>query len=316
LINLSTHSQYFSANGKLLFTGEYFVLDGAVALAVPTQLGQTLTIRKQIEEEKTFGWRSFDSDGSCWFEGHFLKNNFTALHNTDAAIAVRITEILKAATELNPDFITNGIKEVATIETNLDFPRQWGLGTSSTLINMVAKWADVDPYKLLSKTFGGSGYDLACADADQALLYQLPGPIVKSVSFSPNFSDQIYFVYLNQKQNSREGIQRYRKNQGTRSKEIAEITALTNEMLNCQTQSEFSRIIVAHEQLVSDTLKIKRAKALYFSDFSGEIKSLGAWGGDFVMATSDRPEAWVKKYFFNKGMNVFKTYRSLIKGAD
>ena len=307
------YPQYFSANGKLLLTGEYFVLDGAVALAVPTHPGQVMEVWSETPEEKFFNWKSFDSDATCWFEGRFSKKNFSSIENTDPAIASRLTEIFTTIHHLKPAFVTKKIKEVSVVKTKLSFPRQWGLGTSSTLIAMIARWSEVDPYQLLAKTFGGSGYDLACAEADQSLLYQLPGPVVKSVSFSPLFSDQIYFVYLNQKQNSREGIIRYRKIQGGLSKEISEITSLTNEMLGCQTLVEFEKIINAHEELVSRTLKIERAKDLYFSDFSGEIKSLGAWGGDFVMVTSDRPKEWVENYFRKKGMNVFKTYKSLIK---
>ncbi|MEM0993828.1 MAG: GHMP kinase, partial [Bacteroidota bacterium] len=34
----------YYAHGKLLLTGEYAVLDGAVALAVPSKLGQRLDI--------------------------------------------------------------------------------------------------------------------------------------------------------------------------------------------------------------------------------------------------------------------------------
>ena len=39
---------YYS-NGKLLLTGEYVVLDGAEALAVPTRFGQNLTV-KQVKK--------------------------------------------------------------------------------------------------------------------------------------------------------------------------------------------------------------------------------------------------------------------------
>ena len=35
----------FYSHGKLLLTGEYLVLDGALALAVPCKLGQSLTVR-------------------------------------------------------------------------------------------------------------------------------------------------------------------------------------------------------------------------------------------------------------------------------
>lgn len=307
------YPQQFSANGKLLLTGEYFVLDGAVALAVPTHPGQMMEVWSEVPFKKYFYWQSFDSDKTCWFEGQFSKEDFRSSKNTDPAIASRLTEIFTTIHHLNPDFFTKKITEISAVKTKLSFPREWGLGTSSTLISMMARWSKVDPYDLLAKTFGGSGYDLACANANQSLLYQLPGPVVKPVSFSPVFSDQIYFVYLNQKQNSREGIQQYRKNQGGLLNEISEISSLTSEILECQTLVEFEKIIKVHEQLVSRTLKIERAKNLYFSDFSGEVKSLGAWGGDFVMVTSDQPKEWVANYFNGKGMTIVKAYKDLIK---
>ncbi len=34
----------FRSNGKLLLTAEYLVLDGARAIALPTKLGQSLTV--------------------------------------------------------------------------------------------------------------------------------------------------------------------------------------------------------------------------------------------------------------------------------
>ena len=40
-------SQFYS-HGKLLITGEYLVLDGAKALAVPTVFGQDLSVKKMI----------------------------------------------------------------------------------------------------------------------------------------------------------------------------------------------------------------------------------------------------------------------------
>lgn len=43
------------ANGKLLLTGEYLVLDGALSLAFPTRKGQTLLAKKS--EKKGFFWK-------------------------------------------------------------------------------------------------------------------------------------------------------------------------------------------------------------------------------------------------------------------
>ena len=61
-------SRYYS-NGKLLLTGEYVVLDGATALAVPTKFGQDLII-KSIQEPELI-WGSFTNTGECWFEAIF-----------------------------------------------------------------------------------------------------------------------------------------------------------------------------------------------------------------------------------------------------
>jgi mevalonate kinase len=55
--------QTFYSNGKLLITGEYLVLDGAKAFALPTKFGQSLII-----EEGSDQWVSYDHDGSVWFE--------------------------------------------------------------------------------------------------------------------------------------------------------------------------------------------------------------------------------------------------------
>jgi len=73
----------FYSHGKLLLTGEYLVLDGAQALAIPTQKGQWLF----IEETNAEGihWQSFDENGNCWFETNFLitEKEFTLADDTD-----------------------------------------------------------------------------------------------------------------------------------------------------------------------------------------------------------------------------------------
>lgn len=44
----------FYSNGKLLLSGEYAVLDGALSLAVPTKYGQLLSVKK-LAIVKLFG---------------------------------------------------------------------------------------------------------------------------------------------------------------------------------------------------------------------------------------------------------------------
>ena len=61
--------EYYS-NGKLLITGEYLVLDGAKALALPTKYGQYLTVTSGTNQE--IHWTSFDNDNSIWFQETIL----------------------------------------------------------------------------------------------------------------------------------------------------------------------------------------------------------------------------------------------------
>ncbi|MCI4443428.1 MAG: hypothetical protein JHC39_07985, partial [Lentimicrobium sp.] len=192
----------FYSNGKLLITGEYLVLDGAKAFALPTKFGQNLIVEKGIPQE--IQWTSFDADGSIWFEDTF---SFAAISNKiitgKTSVRNTLIEILHEGYLLNPDFLSQG--EGYSVRTQLSFPRNWGLGTSSTLINNIAQWLAIDAFVLLNNSFGGSGYDIACAQNDSPILYHLDNgkPIVEKVIFAPEFSEKIYFVYLDKKQSSK-----------------------------------------------------------------------------------------------------------------
>lgn len=292
-----------------MLTGEYIVLDGALSLALPTKLGQSLMV-EEIEDSKII-WKSYDEKGDIWFEDVFLLTDFISeRQNHPNEISQRIIQILEAAKQLNPEFLAFG--KGFKITTKLDFPRNWGLGTSSTLINNIANWSHVDAYELLAKTFGGSGYDIACAQHDSAISYQLSQgkPSVKEVGFNPPFKDHLYFVYLNKKQNSRDGIAQYKKNSANLSEEISTVDSITSKIINCQTLFEFEKLINQHEQIISKIIKQKTIKELLFSDFRGSVKSLGAWGGDFVLAASKNNPT---NYFKSKGFDTIIGFTDLIK---
>lgn len=305
----------FYSNGKLLLTGEYFVLDGAKALAVPTKCGQDLTV-ESIKEPQLV-WNSFTNEGKCWLEAIFdlpklrlVSATFEANeYGGDDTLAENLKDILVEARNLNPTFLNaeNGF----LVKTSLTFPKNWGLGTSSTLINNISNWARVNPYELLQKTFGGSGYDIACAQNNSPILYTTRGvePTVEKIDFNPSFKDQLYFVFLNKKQNSREGIQRFKKLKGNLTSEVNQITRLTDEFVKCTKLTDFDKLLIEHEQIVSKTIQLKTVQEELFSDYFGQIKSLGAWGGDFILATgnSDTPN-----YFNKKGFYTVIPYQDLI----
>lgn len=304
------------SNGKLLLTGEYFVLDGAVALAIPSKYGQALTVEKLQTKAATLHWQSITQDREIWFAAIYSTTNWQVQDTTDEAISNKLRNILKGAQQLNPSFLAEAAD--LRVQTSLEFPRNWGLGTSSTLINNVAKWATVDPFELQFQNFGGSGYDIACAAHDTPILYQKldDQPYVTETMFEPPFVDHLYFVYLGQKQNSREGIARYRAKVKYNLNMVEQISQLTMAIKNSTEITDFQHLLQEHEEIVAQAVELPKVQDLYFSDFFGTIKSLGAWGGDFVLAASSHNTDETFAYFQSKGFTTIVPYRKMVKAID
>lgn len=300
----------FYSNGKLLITGEYLVLDGAKAFALPTKFGQNLIVEKGNNQE--IKWTSFDSDGSIWLEETLSFEDISIKNISDTASSKRNTliEILHEGHLLNPDFITKS--EGFHITTELTFPRNWGLGTSSTLINNIAQWLEIDAFVLLNNSFGGSGYDIACAQNDVPILYHLENgnPVVEKVTFEPEFTENLYFVYLDKKQSSKAAIAFYHNN---KNRDLAQIIkqndALTQQVLKAKKLQEFALNLEEHEAEMSNILEMHTIKESLFPDFNGVIKSLGAWGGDFVMAIAKENPT---DYFKKRGFKTIVSYKEMI----
>ena len=300
----------FYSNGKLLITGEYLVLDGGKALALPTKFGQNLIVEKGRNQE--IKWTSFDSDGSIWFEDTFSFSDISNKNFSEETTSKRNTliEILHEGYLLNPDFLYQS--EGYSVTTQLTFPRNWGLGTSSTLINNIAQWLKIDAFVLLNNSFGGSGYDIACAQNDFPILYHLENgnPVVEKVTFEPDFSENLYFVYLDKKQSSKAAIASYYNNKNEDlSENITKIDLLTQEVLNTKTLREFAAALEKHEAEMNNILEMKTIKESLLPDFNGVIKSLGAWGGDFVLAIAKENPT---DYFKKKGFKTIVSYKDMI----
>ncbi len=312
---------YFS-NGKLLLTGEYVVLDGALSLAIPTKYGQSLEI-ETIRQQKLI-WTSLNEKDDVWFQDTFeiINNEISLTTKNNNDVSKRLLQILTEAKKLNPDFLNtkNGFK----VTTKLDFPTNWGLGTSSTLINNIAQWANIDAFQLLENTFRGSGYDIACAQHDSAITYQRltnndvisrdiqnnKSRNIKEITFNPSFKKYLYFVHLNKKQNSREGIAHYNKNKEYFNVSTSEINAITSKLINTDTLEGFEALITQHEKIISKLTKQTPIKNSLFNDFKGSIKSLGAWGGDFILVASKESPII---YFKDKGYHTIISYVDMVK---
>jgi len=298
----------FYSNGKLLITSEYLVLDGAKALALPTKFGQDLTVEPGSHDK--IYWTSYDYDGSFWFDDTFAFSEITnKTQYENQPVKNMLIAILHEAFLMKPDFLKES--EGYTITTNLTFPKFWGLGTSSTLINNIAQWLEIDAYTLLQNSFGGSGYDIACAQNHSPILYQrIDGkPIVTPIVFNPECAKNIYFVYLNQKQNSAAAIAAYRKKSNTLATIIPEFDAITDSILQENNFNSLASALTQHETQMSQILELPKVYETLFSDFNGTIKSLGAWGGDFVLVLSKENPT---DYFSRKGYKTIVSYADMI----
>jgi len=292
----------FYGHGKLLITAEYYVLAGAKALAVPCKQGQSLVFEEN--NSSLLSWQSFDFQGNCWFSGEFELDPLKEIGGTPTGVGTKLLQILQATRTLNPDFLRQG----GQVQTHLEFDRKWGLGSSSTLISNLAEWAQINPFELLENTFGGSGYDLSCASAQGPIHFQRNGfsPKVTPVEFNPPFAQQLFFVYQNNKQNSGSEID---KTKHLAFKDKEKINALTEAITSCENQAKFNALLAEHEELVGHYLKRIPIQKQLFNDFKGQIKSLGAWGGDFMLVSGDKE---ADLYFKTKGYSIFYPFEALV----
>ena len=290
--------QYY-AHGKLLLSGEYLVLKGTEALAIPCKYGQSLSFSPQ---DGNLDWKSFDVDNKLWLEASFSQNGELISSNLQSADFLQ--NLLKTAIQISGKPLPLGI-----VETRLEFSGNWGLGSSSTLTSLIAQWLEIDPYDLFFATQNGSGYDIACATTDTAIIYEkgVNGAQVKEVKLPSVFED-VYFVHLNQKQNSRPAVANFLKNT-TSEESISKISALTHDFLKVGSIEELQHTMDQHEQIMAGVLNDTPVKQRLFSDFEGSVKSLGAWGGDFIMAVGKNAPA----YFMNKGYNTIRTFNEMVK---
>ena len=297
----------FKSNGKILLTSEYLVLDGAKAIALPSKLTQELYV-EQCDKE-IIEWQGIDEKGNVWYEENFyLKNNELVYsaekNNTSEKLLLLFNHILK----------TREVKDILgnKFSTKLNFKREWGLGTSSTFVNNLAKWANIDPYRLLFSAFKGSGYDIACCDVNNPIIFEKKQNSinVKNITFNPPFIENIFLIHLDKKQNTQTSITNYLRTKSEKNDLIKRINLISEEMLQCKNLNHFEDLIVEHESIISQVISQEPIQKLTFNDYNlGKIKSLGAWGGDFILVTSKNNDL---SYFNNKGFETILKLSDLV----
>ncbi|MDH4466864.1 MAG: GYDIA family GHMP kinase [Bacteriovoracaceae bacterium] len=317
----------YYGRGKLLITGEYLLLHGAKSLSVPTKFGQSMEIRKRESQNPKLFWRSLDQKNQSWFTAvfdlwHFNRETENEA-NVDHQVANFLQNILKQARLLNPHFLRD--EQDVFVETKLEFPISWGLGSSSSLVAMIAQWAHVGAFELHSRVSHGSGYDVATALAPGPISYQLtrggegdrslPRPTWSLVPFAPVCMKQIFFVYQGSKQDTQKELVKFMQKDFSPAlitQKVNEISQITEELMVAERVEDFQSLIKSHDEIMSDFLKRPRLKLERFADFFGEIKPLGAWGGDFCLVVSNGSEVETKKYFESKDLSIVISFEEMV----
>jgi mevalonate kinase len=271
------------SNAKLLITGEYMVLRGAMALALPLVKGQQLEVRMTEVPSGKLHWTS-TFQGLKFLETEINLADFSVFNSSNDEIASVLATILIAARKLNPEFLTGNTNYAAW--SSADFNPAWGLGSSSTLIANIAHWANVNPYHLNQIIFNGSGYDIACALSVKPLHYRLVNmePRVFPVIFNPPFQENLYFAFLGKKQDTRAGVDRIRYLIERTGEELVNRISDISEILPGQENLiDFICLLKEHDDIISRALELEPVSRGRFKNFPGYVKSLGAWGGDFIL---------------------------------
>jgi mevalonate kinase len=301
---------HFYAHGKLLLSGEYLVLKGALALALPLNKGQKLT----VEESHTSGleWTAQNPDG-LWFSARF-NDKLQLSDTTNQSLAANLQKILEEAVAINPEAKEKLLNK--KVSTTLEFNPFWGWGSSSTLLYILGIWLQLDPYRLLDATFGGSGYDIACAGSNTPIFYQRNNgetPFIEQVTFNPPFIDQMGIVYLNKKQSSSVQVRKFLDTDFINQHIITEISAISKSMSLTKDFNDFARLMQQHEKLTAVVTGLIPVKQELFPEFPGTLKSLGAWGGDFILYLSDLPFEEIRTWFQLLGYDTVMKMSDVVK---
>ena len=297
----------FKSNGKLLITSEYLVMKGAMALAIPAKLDQELNVRSTNSD--FINWKSFNKENQIWYEEKFFLDKGTLIyHGKKNKMSDLIVRLFDYIHKFNNPEKSIGNEFIWKINFNIN----WGLGSSSTLINNLSKWAKVNPYKLLFSVFNGSGYDIACCDKSNPIIFQKKDDYlsVSDTTFNPNFLNNLFLIFLNKKQDTQKSVQNFLETDQSLSEEINQINEIVDEIESVKDITTFESLIERHEKIIANILQMPTIQNEKFPDYNnGVIKSLGSWGGDFVLATGDEKSV---DYFEEKGFNTIRKISDLL----
>ena len=134
------------------------MLDGALALAVPTRLGQDFYSEEEKDGASMVFWEALH-ENKPWLSIQIDYKNWKIIQTNLPESSAFILKVLQNVQKLSTEKFHSD--STYKITTNLQFPANHGLGSSSTLMNNLAEWSHIDAFLLNELSLGGSGYDIA-----------------------------------------------------------------------------------------------------------------------------------------------------------
>lgn len=304
---MDSNSVNFYSNGKILLTAEYLVLFGAKALAFPVTYGQKMVVEPQTVNH-ILAWKAYEPNG-MWFNADFNLPDLAIIDTSSMEQAMYLQKLFKQVEKMKPGFFSKyyGL----SITTSTDFPIKWGFGTSSTLLNNLANWADINVFDLFYAVSKGSGYDVACASSNKPIIFQRDvngKPIVQQIDFKKPFLENMYLVYSGRKKSTEQHILQFLQRHRGMKEEIKRVSHITEKIVAEESLENFIDLIKDHEKIVGAVLDEPPVQFEKFVSFNGAIKSLGAWGGDFLLAVSTENSDYVSRYFEQFGLSSILSF--------
>ncbi|TVQ91287.1 MAG: hypothetical protein EA393_04760 [Bacteroidetes bacterium] len=299
------------SHAKLILMGEYAVLHGADAVCLPLKTGQLLKVNEDNSTRIKWKW--------TWNEqilaDFILDTETLQITENPTGKPDWAVKLIKLIRQSNPDFLRN---KGCSLHFENYFPPQWGLGSSSATISSLCRLAGVNAYPVNEKLMGGSGADIACTTAKSWFLYRkkLPLPQTWHIPFEYPFLNNTFFIYSGQKKDTAGHLKEMSTKKNSKmNADWLKINEYVYRFLAPKETSDLLEIIEHHELFISGKIGIEPV-ANQFSDFQGGIKSLGAWGGDFLMAVSMQPAAAVRKYFIDKGFTDIFLWKDFVEANE
>ena len=269
-----------------MLCGEYAVTIGVEALAVPVSVGQWMHVWEFDSPggEHRILWEAKDREGASWLNESF------ALPLGDVGLEERDErKIIHQLLAMAPENTWKPGKSYR-IETQLEFDRSSGLGSSSTMVSNFARFANLDAQAIQQQLFGGSGYDVAVAEVGKGLVFWKDGEnnYWGPWTISPSLTQDWKVVFLGEKQNSRNSLSDVKARlQEIQNDEfmLHQLQQVAGAVKMAQQVSMVEAGLEMWQALLSMGLGLQTPYQHFgFQPVKGGLcKWLGAWGGDMLL---------------------------------